>query len=399
MRSFPLLVVASIIVILNGCSPAAWNQAERSYKAGDMVSAVRYAAQTLREKPGYADAVDFLKRELAPAYEDYYARARRAEGANDWDEAFALYSDIQAMSDAVQGLPPQKHEDTGEIVTFPAKNVDKELQAARQNAAESHYQAAVSYERQKLAKDAAKEFSKSLDYINGYKDAAQRYETNRQAAVERVAVMPFDNLSGKDYYGQIGTVVADRVISEAMRDRKNLEFMEFVSREKIDELIRELKFQQTTMVDPSSAAQIGKLLGIHAFVFGKINSISTDYPPETISSYEEHDEISQGKDRPKKRVQARITVITRRAVARFDCSYQIIDVARGTIVKSGNVPRVEGVDITFGRYKGDHDALSSRSRELCQRPEAYPPPDDALVNRAAQSAAQELAAEIAEYFR
>lgn len=399
MKSAPLLFAGLLFITLAGCGPASWNHAERAFRAGDMVTAVRFAVQTLREEPGYAEAVDFLSTELPRAYDTYTARAKRAERSEDWDDAFHIYGDILAMSDAVRGLPPQIHENTKQTVTFETRDVEREYQAARRNAAEKHYQAGLSYENQGMAKDAAKEFSMALDFVDGYQDAAARYEKNRRAAVTRVAVMPFDNLSGKEYYGAIGTVVADRLITDAMSDPANLEFLEFVTREKVTELISELKFEQSTFVDPSTAAELGKLLGIHAFVFGKITSISTDYPPDVISRFEETDEVSQGKDKPKKKVRASVTVITRTASARFNCSYQIIDVNRGTIVKSGNVPRTEIIEIVFGRYRGDKEALSRRSRELCARQEAFPPPDDALVNRAAESAARKLALEIAGFFR
>ncbi len=396
-------VLGSFFVFLaiaaSGCGPASWNRAERAFRAGDMVSAVRFAAQTLAENPGHAEACDFLSQELPRAYENYETQALRAERSNDWDEAYRLYSDILAMSDAVRGLPRQIHEDTKLEVNIPTKDVERQFQAAKRKAAEQHYQAGLSFEKQGMAKDAAKEFSRVLDYMNPYQDAAQRYEANRRQAVKRVAVMPFDNLSGKEYYGAVGTIVADRIIADAMRDPRNLEFLEFVTREKITELIRELKFEQSTFVDPSTAAQLGKLLGIHSFVFGKITLVSTDYPPETFSRYEDKDEISQGSNKPKKKVSAEVTVVSRRASAKFHCSYQIVDVTRGTIVRSGNVPRTEVVEVVFGRYKGDKEALSRASRELCSRQEAYPPPDDELVNLAAEGAARALAAEIAGFFR
>lgn len=398
MRTFNAALVLSFLTLL-GCSSGSWGLSERAYQSGDMVGAVKFAVQTLREDPGHAEALDFLSRELPGIYDNHYARAQRAEGANDWDQAFMLYEDILAMSDAVAGLPPQRHEDTDQLVTLPTRDVEREFRNARGHAAEKHYQAGLSFEEQGMAKDAAKEFSRSLDYIADYKEARRRYERNRQAAVMRIAVMPFDNLSGKDWYGAIGTVVADRIISEAMENPKNMEFLEFVTREKIGELINELKFEQSEFVDPATAARIGKLLGIHAFVFGKITSVVTDYPPDVVATYKDEDEVSQGKDKPKRKVSATVTSITRRATAKLNTSYQIIDVERGTIVKSGNVPRLEIVEIVFGKYRGDKEALSYRSRQLCAVPEAYPPPDDELVNRAAEQAARDLAREIAGYFR
>ncbi|GJQ21408.1 MAG: hypothetical protein HBSIN02_17630 [Bacteroidia bacterium] len=393
------LLIIAFGFLLGGCSPASWRMAERAYNAGDIVSAVAYAVQTLRENPGYADALDFLARELPVAYESFATRAQRAERAGDWDTAFALYEDITAMSDAVGSLPSQRHEDTGQIVQLPTRVVDDELRNARLQAAEQHYAAGLRMEEQQMAKDAAKEFSRTLEYLPDYKDARQKYEVNRKAAVMRIAVMPFDNLSGKQWYGAIGTIVADRIISAAMERPENMEFMEFVTREKVDELIRELKFGRTEFVDPASAAQIGKLLGIHAFVFGKITSIVTDYPPDIVETYKEENEISQGRDKPKKKVSATVTVVTRRAIGKLTSSYQIVDVERGTIVQSGTVPRTETVEIRFGRYRGDEQALSYRSRQLCSVSEAYPPPDDEMVSRVAEAAARDLARDIAAFFR
>ncbi len=386
-------------VVLTGCSPASWNRAERAYESGDMANAVRYAAQTLRAEPDYEDAIDLLQRILPGAYDDYYGRAQRAEQAGDWDRAFDLYEDILTMSDAVRGLPPQTHPETGEVVTFPTRDVGREHQNARRNAAEMHYEAAAALEQRGNPKDAAKAYTRALSYIYDYKDARQRYERNRQAALKRIAVMPFDNLSGKRWYGAIGTVVADRLIIEAMKDPKNLEFMEFVTRERIDELIAEQRLGKAGILDPQTAAEVGRILGIHAFVFGKITSIVTDFPPDIVSTYEDTDEITEGRDKKKRKVRATVTVVTRRAIAKLTSSYQIIDVTRGTIVKSGSVPRTEVVEITFGRYKGDKEALSSRSKRLCAVREAYPPPDDELVNRAAESSAHELSREISAFFR
>lgn len=395
-----LLTIAMLpALVLLGCSSGSWGLSEKAYRAGDNVNAVRYAVQTLREDPGHAEALDFLSRELPGIYDNTYAQAQRAEGANDWDAAFALYEDIIIMSDAVRSLPPQTHEDTGHMISLRTRDVETEFQNARRQAAEKHYTAGISFEEKGMAKDAAKEYARAQEYIVDYKESRQRYEKNRKAAVMRIAVMPFDNLSGKEWYGAIGVVVADRIISEAMQDPKNMEFLEFVTREKIDDLIKELKFEQSEFVDPASAARIGKLLGIHAFVFGKITSVVSDYPPDIVSTYREEDEISQGKDKPKKKVTATVTAITRRATAKLNASYQIIDVERGTIVKSGNVPHLQAVEIKFGKYRGDKEALSYRSRQLCAIPEGYPPPDDELVNRAAEGASRELAMEIAGYFR
>ncbi|MBI5476664.1 MAG: hypothetical protein HY964_08005 [Ignavibacteriales bacterium] len=385
--------------IFNGCAPKAWESAKRAHEAGDIVSSVRYTAQTLREKPGYEDATNFLTNLFPSTYEEYYSRAKKAESVNDWDEAFKLYTTIKTLSDIVGGIPKQKDPKTETMISFSTKNVDNEIDNATKNAAEKHYQNALSFENSGKHKDAAKAYTRSLEYINGYKDAAERYEKMRTAAVRRVAVMPFENKSGKTQYGEIGESLSEYIISNAMADPKNLEFMDLISRDRINQLVNEQKLGQTNIVDEKTAVEMGKVLGLHAFVFGKVTSISTTNPPETKSRKEERAELYQGKDKPKRQVYAVVEITTRKAKASITCSYQIIDVATGKIVKSGTTPSEVEITINFGRFTGDEEALSSSSRELCGKADEFPPSPDELVQKAVQKAASSLSNEIAGYFR
>lgn len=397
----PIIVGLCLITtfFLIGCAPQAWKLAERAYESGDIVSSVRYTAQTLREKPGYEDAINFLTRIFPSTYEEYYSRAKRAESINDWDEAFKLYTTIRTLSDIVAGIPKQTDPNTKTLISFPTKNVESEIEVATKNAAEKHYQNALSLEKAGKYKDAAKSLTRVLEYIGGYKDAAERYEKMRTAAVRRVAVMPFENKSGKREYGEIGEGISENIISEAMADPKNLEFMDLISRDRINQLVTEQKLGKTGILDEGTAVEMGKVLGLHAFVFGKVTSISTNNPPETKSRKEERAEIYQGKDKPKRQVYAVVDITTRKANARITCSFQIIEVATGKIVKSGTVPSEEEIVIQFGRFSGDEDALSSESQYLCSKADEYPPSADELVQKAVGNAAKALAKEIAGYFR
>lgn len=388
-----------MIFIFNGCTPKAWDSAKRAYEAGDVVSSVRYTSQTLREKPGYEDAVNFLTNLFPSTYEDYYSRAKKAESMNDWDEAFKLYTTIKTLSDIIVGIPKQKDPKTENLISFSTKNVDNEINNATKNAAEKHYLNALSLENSGKYKDAAKAYTRSLEYINNYKDATERYEKMRTAAVKRVAIVPFENKSGKTQFGEIGESISESIISDAMADPKNLEFMDLISRDRINQLINEQKLNQTSLIDEKSASEMGKILGLHAFVFGKVTSISTSNTPETKSRKEESKELYQGKDKPKRQVYAVVEITTRKAKANITCSYQIIEVATGKIVKSGSVPSELEISIVFGRFTGDEEALSSSSRELCGKQDEYPPSPDELVQKVVQKAASSLSTEITGYFR
>lgn len=178
-----------------------------------------------------------------------------------------------------------------------------------------------------------------------------------------------------------------------------MEFLEFVTRDKLQLLLNEQNLGGSGIVDDKSAAEVGKVLGINAFVLGKVISILTDYPPETKTEFYEEAEIYQGKDKPNKKVAARVFVTNRKGKAIARCSYQIIDVNKGTIVKSGTVERSAESNIKFGRFTGDEAALKSETRELCSREEQHPPSEEILVQSAIEEVAKGLAQEITAYYK
>jgi curli biogenesis system outer membrane secretion channel CsgG len=81
----------------------------------------------------------------------------------------------------------------------------------------------------------------------------------------RVAVVEFEN---KTTYGQrLGTAAADILVTElAKTDRFIL-----IERSKLDKLLAEQKLGMTGVVDPATAAQMGKVLGAAAIVTGAVS--------------------------------------------------------------------------------------------------------------------------------
>ena len=393
------LSLITTVLLISGCAPASWNLAQKSYQQGDIVGAVRYSAQTLREKPNYGKAVAFLRDELPRTYDGLLQKAKNAESAKNWDDAHQFYKTIKTLSDLVASLPRQTDPQTKISINFQTKDVNAEITKSAENAAEKHYQDGLSLEKGGKNKDAAKKFSKAMEFISGYKDAAERYERCRAAAVKRVAVMAFSNISGKEQYGPIGELIADQVITTVMNDPRNMEFMDFVTRERLDQLIAEQKLGKTGVMDEATATEMGKVLGIHAFVFGKVKTIIVNFPPETKTVTTESKEYSQGENLPTLKVSATVYTTTRKGSAKISCSYQIIDVASGKISKSGTSEREKEVVIKFGRFTGDERALSSTSKSLCSKEEEALPSGEELVNQAADYVSRALADEIAAFFR
>jgi len=396
---FSLFIILFTIVLFWGCTPKAWEYSQVEYSKGNIYEAVKWSASTLKENPNYKEAIVFLSDVLPSTYNDLYQEAKSSEAKNDWDNAVEIYRQITKISDVAKSILPQTDEDTEAIVKFETKDVSSELENAINKAAELHYKAGINFENSSRSKDAAKEYTKALEYISNYKDAADRYEKMRTAAIKRVAIMPFENKTGKVQFGEIGENITDQAISSAMSDIKNMEFLEFVTRDRLNELLSEKQLGQTGQLDEQTASNAGKVLGLHSFVFGKINTIAINTPPEIITQVEQNKQLWDSKTKQNYTVSARVTVTTRKATATIKCSYQIIDVTKGTIVKSGTVEGTEEFVIKYGRFKGEQSALDNYYLGLCSTEEEYPPSEDVLVTNAMEKLAKKLAKEIAGYFR
>lgn len=399
MKKLITIVFGIILLAISGCAPKMWEYAQKEYAAGNMFYAIKYSAETLHEKPNYKDAITMLKNTIPMMYGSLLEKAKDYESHEDWDSAVDTYKQIKSISDIAESIPPQTDEDSKEVIKFNTKNVSNELENAINHAAEKHYKMALNYENGYRSKDAAKEYSRAMDYVVNYKDSAERYDKMRTAAIKRIAVVPFENKSGKQEYGDVGENISDQAIGYAMEDSKSVEFIEFVTRDRLNELMNEKQLSQSGIVDEKTASKAGKVLGIYAFVFGKVNSIVINTPPQTQAEYDQSKRLHDYNTKKDYDVYARVIVTTRKASANVKCTFQIIDVSKGIIVKSGTITGMKDFIVQFGKYRGQEAALDNYYRNLCSKQEEYPPSNDVLVAGALEDAAKKLSDEVTGFFR
>jgi tetratricopeptide (TPR) repeat protein len=216
------------------------------------VGAVQFTAYTLREEPGYKDAVDFLSGLFPATYYNMMNKAQSYESLGNYDDAYYIYVKIQNLSDIISTIPEQPILDSNKTIKFPTTNVIKDIERTRSLAAEYHYQNGQKLEKEGLNKEAALSYKNVADFIDNYKDSQKRYNICRNAAVWRVAVIPFDNNSGKRHFGYIGETISQIIISRAMAHPDNLEFLEFISRDRLEELINEKNLNSSNLIDQKS---------------------------------------------------------------------------------------------------------------------------------------------------
>ena len=96
---------------------------------------------------------------------------------------------------------------------------------------------------------------------------------NHLEAAPRVAVVPFDNQSARQNTPNVENIL------EAARSNVEIEIVQTgrfdpLDRTQLQKLLDEIKFNQTALVDPSTAAQYGKMVGAQYLVLGTVTGFT-----------------------------------------------------------------------------------------------------------------------------
>ncbi len=332
-----------------------------------------------------------------------------------YDELTREYQGLVNLHEAVKNLPPVRHPKTGVLLELAIVDYTDELSEAKMLAAESHYQEAKTLSSSmelSQQKAAAKEFKRALHFVEDYKDAAQLYETTRQAGVKRIAVFPFEDLSGKrKRYGAVEELVVDQMVTSVMRDPSATEFLELISRDQLDRVVAEQKLGLSGMVNEETAMEVGALLGVHEIITGKITQIIYS-PVQTVNrDYKQTSKVvvktekykdKEGKTKTRKiygDVEAQVRHYTRTTKAVIKGSYRIVDVRTAKLVKSEAFEGKSNFSTEWVTFRGDERALKYGTSKLARKGETIAPVAEEMVSRAANDLANSLSNSLKIYAR
>ena len=100
-----------------------------------------------------------------------------------------------------------------------------------------------------------------------------------QAPRKRIAVLDFDYATVRSSVGDIwgsdvdiGKGIADMLIADLVRNGT----YSVIERSKLDRVLNEQNFQQSSRADASTAAQLGRILGVDAIIVGSITQFGRD---------------------------------------------------------------------------------------------------------------------------
>jgi len=323
------------------------------------------------------------------------------------------------LNQVIRNLPTLINKKTKKIIKFRITDYTQVLAKAKTNAAEVHYQEGLRLSNKEgldIQKQAAKEFKKAIRYQPGYKDAESRYEKARKAAIKRMAIIPFKDISTKKgRYGALSETVTDEIISDVMNDTSAMEFLEIISRDQLEQAMQEQKLGLTGIIDSKTAAKIGTVLGLHEFLTGEITQIiyrsektakksGSEKASVAVGTKKEYYTDSKGRSRSRDKtvyadVYATVTYYTKTAKAKIIGSYYIIEVKTARIKKAESFSGEYNYKYEWARFSGDERALSSRAKWLTAKDEEYAPTEEEMVTNAAHNLSESLAKTLKEYAR
>jgi len=416
-------LLLGIIILFQSCAYfSEYAQLERrardAFARTDYDTAVFLLARSLQINPEYEESQLLMMDAFLMANRMHQKQIESIEISGKefrFDGLVREYQSLIDLHEAVSSLPPIRNSETKALIEFEIIDYKGELAQAEQSAAETHYLAGEKLARSESLedqKDAAKQFKRALSFVPGYKDAEVRYQSTRQAGIKRIAIIPFEDLSGtRKRFGSVEELVADEVITSVMKDPSATEFMELISRDQLDRVIAEQKLGLSGLLDEETAVEVGALLGVHEILTGKITQIIYS-PPQTVDrSYKETASVvirkekykdKEGKEKTRKiygDVEARVTQFTRSTKAVIKGSYRIVDVKTSRLIASESFEGSASFNSDWASFRGDERALSYRSRQMTRRKEVPAPVGAEMVSQAASDLARSLTATLKIYAR
>ena len=369
----------------------------KSYSSkGDYDNATNEAITSLLENRNYVPSIELIELVFPKAIKLHHKSINRFMESQDyykWDLIVLELNDLISLVDNLESLDM----DQTEIWLFQAETRDyySELLESKTNAAEAHYQKGLEYmnfgDRDNL-RLAATEFKLiSLKFVDNYKDSYNLYNQCRESSAIKLAILPFENKSGKNKYGSIGNTISNEIITKLFDNQDSMEFLDIINRDQIDVIINEQKLSHSGLVESSSSIELGKIAGIHMMTIGEITQIIVEKPKKNVEKNHftkkvvtgsESYQDSDGNDRTRKiysDVHCTVRIHTNSGSATIISNYQIVDIETAQVLNSENIKGEYNYSYQWATSTGDTRALDWQIKNLINNKKEQPPNRQAMV--------------------
>lgn len=424
---FTLALVGTMLTYDEIASADEYSDGMKSFKAGNNAEALEFFIANLTSNPKHQKSVDMVKELLPKVVEQRKASAKRYEESGEWDKAQKEYDRLTRLDKVLQGLVAF---DNGMQTTFERFDATVQQNEATRNAAEQYYQRGIEamqipgnaaaaaaffkearkfdpdYKDAKLLSAQAlyndgitlidrRDFKGGVKllwnirdfYPDGFNDSEIRVNDAIDSAKTRIAIMPFEDLTFKTQFGDIGSGMSSEIIAAGVNSAPV--FVDFVDRDYVYSVLSEQDFALGDRVDPSTAPKIGKMAGVHVFVFGKITGVTPVYPRVVEQRGESRSTLYRNKQQIP--LYARWVKHRREGEVTVTATYQVLDVATGRIIDSKSISRKSSSVAQWVTFVGDEDAIEPSVKAYSTTGDVSVEPAELLANRTVGLISREIA--------
>jgi hypothetical protein len=359
-----LIVTLGILLSTSMFAQSNMSQAKKTYEDGLYAESCFFSMKVLRKSPGKKKAQEIFSYSYDMAVEDLQDKIEELKSTSETfqDDNTVVQREMIVDHYKVLKKLDRQGREIGKIVKkskfsldFERINVTEDLAKAKQlvseaknDAAEMHYANGLDLQSQggvENNKSAAKRFKKAMAYVPDFRESSKLYQECKKAGTTRIAIFEFENNSQNSQYGAIGQSLSDQLMSQLMKDKEAMEFVEIVSRDELGVLMAEHNLSASGEINANTTAEYGKIMGIHKIILGKITQISSEKRPtrggSNLNEYEA--EVTVGEEsykgiagvmrtRPiKGMVKVNLLLYEKSSVSIIQGSYKMLDVETGKI--------------------------------------------------------------------
>ena len=384
----------------------AYKRANKAFNIGDYDSAVESCIVSLQAKRDYENTLKLIMEVFPIAIQSHYMAIDRLPSMGNefyFDKIVTHYNDLIHLVELVEDLNhPQS-----EIWLFKAnvRDYTEELHEAKLNASETHYNAgknSMNSEKVSELRNAANQFQLALLFTTPYKDAQELYLEARKLGTLQIAVLPFENKSGKSEFGAIGETLSNKLISVLMSNSQLMEFTDFVNRNQINLIIDELKLGQSGLVEDESIVEIGNIKNVDRMISGVVSQIIITSPQhkkerktltKNVNTGTEIVTDSLGQQQTinvYNDVKAHLIYHTINTDVTVLINIKMVDVETASLLFTDNYSKTVNYKHQWATFRGDSRALDWSTTILSQRKEETPPSPESLINQAINEVSYEI---------
>ncbi|NOZ08531.1 MAG: hypothetical protein GXO91_06590 [FCB group bacterium] len=381
------------------------HRARTALNAGDFDTAVRESVRALSLKSDLDEGLSLLEAAFPAAVRQHEGRIAVIKNGDDefkWDAVVKEYEQLQNLVSLLDGLNNSiklRILDKAEIEDYASL-----LQFSLEKSADAHYQAGVRLSRETKKKNyrsAAVQFKIANRILPGFKDAAELYTQYRRKGMLVVALLPFENKSGKTRFGDIGETVTTGLIAAMIGDSSLNEFVQIVRHDKLELVINEQQLSESGMAGPASV-ELGNILEAQQIISGAITQIIISPPKhhktnKRLKRSVVVDRVSYTGEDGKKHmrkiygdVHARAVLHEVTAGATVMANYSLIDVETGQVLFTKNIEGNWQFSDTWATFSGDVRALNSEITALSRKKQLPIPSNEELVASATSNLEEQL---------